>query len=55
MKTAYLSLGTNLGDRLQNLTDAVQMLNASDGISVVRISSVYQTDPVGYEDQDVFF
>lgn len=55
MKTAYLSLGTNLGDRLQNLTDAVQMLNASDEISVVRVSSVYQTDPVGYEDQDVFF
>ncbi|RDX01099.1 2-amino-4-hydroxy-6-hydroxymethyldihydropteridine diphosphokinase [Listeria kieliensis] len=55
MKTAYLSLGTNMGDRLQNLTDAVQMLAASSGISVIKVSSVYQTDPVGYEDQDIFF
>src|SRR5262249_3614978 len=44
---AFLGLGSNLGDRLSNLRRAVELLAATDGIRVVRTSSVYETDPVG--------
>jgi 2-amino-4-hydroxy-6-hydroxymethyldihydropteridine diphosphokinase len=42
----YLGLGSNLGDRLANLTRAVQGLEAR-GVHVRRSSRVYETDPVG--------
>lgn len=45
--TCYVGLGSNLGDRLENLRRAVERLDASDGVDVVRTSSVYETDPVG--------
>jgi 2-amino-4-hydroxy-6-hydroxymethyldihydropteridine diphosphokinase len=44
---AFLGLGSNLGDRLANLRRAIELLDAVDGIAVVRTSSVYQTEPVG--------
>jgi len=43
---AYLGLGSNLGDRVANLRDAVRLL-AERGVPVVRSSRVYETDPVG--------
>jgi 2-amino-4-hydroxy-6-hydroxymethyldihydropteridine diphosphokinase len=45
--TAYLGLGSNLGDRLGHLRGAVRLLGATDGIDVVRSSRVYETEPVG--------
>ena len=45
--TAYLGLGSNLGDRLANLQRAVELLAAQRGLKVVRSSRVYVTDPVG--------
>ena len=42
---AFLGLGSNVGDRWQYLTDAVARLP-----DVVRISPVYETDPVGGPD-----
>jgi 2-amino-4-hydroxy-6-hydroxymethyldihydropteridine diphosphokinase len=44
---AYLGLGSNLGDRLDNLQHAVDLLQASDGVRVIRSSRVYETEPVG--------
>lgn len=44
---AFLALGTNLGDRLSNLQDAVGRLAAVPGVRVLRSSRVYETDPVG--------
>jgi 2-amino-4-hydroxy-6-hydroxymethyldihydropteridine diphosphokinase len=44
---AYLGLGSNLGDRPENLGRAVALLGARDGVAVVRTSSVYETAPVG--------
>lgn len=44
---AYLGLGSNLGDRLANLTRAVELLAAQPGVSVIRSSRVYETQPVG--------
>ena len=45
--TAYLALGSNLGDRLATLQRAVELLDAREGIRVVRSSRVFETDPVG--------
>ena len=55
MTEAYLSLGSNMGDRLKNLTSAVEFLNdPEDGIIVKSVSPVFETDPVGYTEQDAF-
>jgi 2-amino-4-hydroxy-6-hydroxymethyldihydropteridine diphosphokinase len=43
---SYLGLGSNLGDRLENLRQAVELLD-DRGIRVIRSSRVYETDPVG--------
>lgn len=51
---AYLALGSNLGDRADHLQQAITRLNAHPGIRVLQISDVYETDPVGYVDQDAF-
>ena len=48
----YLALGTNLGDRLENLRSAIQALPPS--IIVLATSKVYETPPWGYEDQPAF-
>lgn len=45
--SAYLALGSNLGDRLEHLRDAVRRLGNVDGIEVVRSSRVFETEPVG--------
>lgn len=51
---AYIALGANLGQREQTLAEALERLNNQPGITVVRTSSVYETDPVGYLDQPTF-
>lgn len=43
---AYVGLGSNLGDRLDNLRTAVESMRAN-GLKVLGASSVYSTDPVG--------
>lgn len=54
MHNAFLSLGSNIGNRLEYIKEAVKMLHKNEHINVVNISSVYETDPVGYEEQDLF-
>lgn len=54
MKTAYLGLGSNLGDRLGNLSVALRELAAEPALSIVRGSSVYESKPVGVLDQPDF-
>lgn len=49
----FLGLGSNIGERLQNLQAAVNLLDLRVG-SVVRIASVYETAPVYVEDQPPF-
>ena len=45
--SAYLALGSNLGDRLEHLREAVRLLGAEPTVEVVRSSRVYETEPVG--------
>ena len=65
--TVYLGLGSNLGCREENLARAIRLLASPAGgdsspagdktsheIRLVRVSSVYQTAPWGYEDQPDF-
>ena len=51
---AYISLGSNIGDRFEILKAAIEELNAYANINVISISSIYETDPVGYVNQDQF-
>lgn len=50
--TAYVSLGANLGDRLATLREAVHRLG--DLGAVTGVSSLYETAPVGYQEQPSF-
>lgn len=52
-KRAFLSLGSNLGDRVANLSAAIECL-AETGIEVRRVSSFYRTEPVGFSPQSWF-
>lgn len=51
-KRVYLALGANLGDRLINLKQALQML--SPDVVPMRVSPVYETAPWGITDQPAF-
>jgi 2-amino-4-hydroxy-6-hydroxymethyldihydropteridine diphosphokinase len=52
-KVVYLSLGSNVGDRGENLRRAIPALREG-GINVTKISSTYETAPVDYLDQPWF-
>ena len=54
MSTAYLGLGGNLGGRKQYLVAALRALGAEPDIRVGKVSSVYETKPVGVTDQPDF-
>ncbi len=54
MATVYLSLGSNLGDRLENLCAAVTALSAIPQVQLKAnrsVASLYETSPVGVDDQ----
>ncbi len=52
MATVYLGLGANLGDRMQNLIQAIDLLSRQAEIE--QVSSVYETEPVGFKEQPLF-
>ena len=49
-----LSIGSNIGDRKENIEEAVRRINGLDGTKVLKVSGMYETEPVGYEDQPYF-
>jgi 2-amino-4-hydroxy-6-hydroxymethyldihydropteridine diphosphokinase len=53
MNTAFLSLGSNLGDRLAHFLIAENHITKEIG-SIIKSSSVYETEPWGYTDQPAF-
>ena len=54
MNEIIIGLGTNLGDRKRNLDKAIELLNEHEAISIEKVSSIYETKPVGYTKQDDF-
>jgi 2-amino-4-hydroxy-6-hydroxymethyldihydropteridine diphosphokinase len=51
---AFVAFGSNLGDREATIRSALAALAEADGVEVVAVSSLEETDPVGYLDQPRF-
>lgn len=51
---AFLGMGSNIGDRFAQIEQAVRLLEDIGTIEVDKLSSVYETEPVGYLDQPKF-
>jgi 2-amino-4-hydroxy-6-hydroxymethyldihydropteridine diphosphokinase len=54
MTTVYLSLGSNMGDRAENIARAIAVLG-HHGVRVMRESSLYETEPLEIREQPWFF
>jgi 2-amino-4-hydroxy-6-hydroxymethyldihydropteridine diphosphokinase len=54
MPVVYIGLGANLGNREETIRRALELLAAGSAVEVVAVSSLRETDPVGYEDQPRF-
>lgn len=54
MKRAYVGVGANLGSRRASIVAAVDLLRAETAIDLVAVSSLRETEPVGYENQPRF-
>ena len=52
MAIVYLGLGSNLGEREENLRQALTMLSLK--VNLDEVSSIYETEPVGYKEQPLF-
>jgi 2-amino-4-hydroxy-6-hydroxymethyldihydropteridine diphosphokinase len=54
VRLAYVGIGANLGPREETLRRAVRLLGRADGVEVVAVSELRETDPVGVVDQPPF-
>lgn len=54
MKQTWIALGSNIAPRETYLQQAIQMLSEYEEIKLNQVSTVYETEPVGYENQDQF-
>ncbi|MGB9597881.1 MAG: 2-amino-4-hydroxy-6-hydroxymethyldihydropteridine diphosphokinase [Candidatus Poribacteria bacterium] len=54
MPKVYIGLGSNIGDKSENIRQALKIIDQSDFVKTTKTSSFYETEPVGYEDQDWF-
>ena len=54
MAAVFLSLGSNLGDREANIRKALDLIAIIPDTHIIRVSSLYETEPVGFTDQPDF-
>ncbi len=54
MTEVYIGFGSNLGNRQNNINTALEILGNLNGVEVVKISSIIETEPVGGPKQDKF-
>jgi 2-amino-4-hydroxy-6-hydroxymethyldihydropteridine diphosphokinase len=54
MTRSFVGLGSNLGDPQEQIRRALELLAVEDGLEVVAVSALRETDPIGYEDQPRF-
>ncbi|KZL89792.1 2-amino-4-hydroxy-6-hydroxymethyldihydropteridine diphosphokinase [Clostridium magnum] len=52
--TAYIAIGSNMGDKEKNLNSAIELINNPDFNRVIKVSNFYETKPVGYLEQEEF-
>ncbi|HHV95318.1 MAG TPA: 2-amino-4-hydroxy-6-hydroxymethyldihydropteridine diphosphokinase [Clostridiaceae bacterium] len=51
---AYIALGSNIGNRFENIQNAIKAISMIENTTVIKLSKIYETDPVGYVEQDKF-
>ncbi len=51
----YISLGSNIGNRENNLRKAVELINSNPGIKIIKVSSIYETEPMYLKEQNSFY
>ncbi|MBH0231815.1 2-amino-4-hydroxy-6-hydroxymethyldihydropteridine diphosphokinase [Halobacillus yeomjeoni] len=54
MNTVYIALGSNISRREDHLKHAIEMLDQQNELEVIQKSSIYETAPVGYTEQNDF-
>lgn len=54
MNKAYIALGSNIPPRFNYLKQAIEAIHELDQVSVINQSAIYETEPVGYKDQNKF-
>lgn len=54
MSIAYIGIGTNIGERKDNILAALDAINLIPNTKVLSVSKIYETEPWGYLDQDKF-
>lgn len=54
-RSCFIGLGSNKGDKKQNIINAITVLGQQDGIDVIRHSSIYLTEPIGVTYQPEFY
>jgi len=54
INTAYIGLGSNIGDRKKNILSALEIISSLKGNKIESVSSLYESSPYGNEDQDNF-
>ncbi|HET8968789.1 MAG TPA: 2-amino-4-hydroxy-6-hydroxymethyldihydropteridine diphosphokinase [Gaiellaceae bacterium] len=54
MTVAYVGVGANVGQREETLRRAVELLREADGVDVLAVSQLRETEPVGVVDQPPF-
>ena len=52
---AVIGIGTNVGDRVENIRNSVEALGLLPGVKVLRCASIYETAPWGYTEQQNFY
>ena len=53
-RAVYLGIGSNMGDKEENIRSAIRLLSETRGIQVEKVSSLIETEPYGYTEQDKF-
>ena len=54
MSKSYLGLGTNIGDRIRYINEALKILNSNPNINITKKSKLYETKAWGYKEQADF-
>jgi 2-amino-4-hydroxy-6-hydroxymethyldihydropteridine diphosphokinase len=54
MARVFIALGSNLGDRRKNILEAVWRMEQRKGIKILKLSSIIETEPYGYKEQNKF-
>lgn len=52
---AVIGIGTNIGDRADNIRNAIEALGLLPDVNVLRCASIYETDPWGFTEQQSFY